>query len=147
MKKYLLLSVLAFVFSGHAWAQERIVSGKVTSTEDGSPLPGVSVLLKGSTTGTVTDGDGNFKLTVPTEGGSLIFSFIGLQTQDVPIGERTVVDVALGLDVKQLSEIVVTGAGFATDKRKLGISVESVTADKLPATPSNSIDQALIGKI
>jgi len=123
------------------------VSGKVSATEDGSALPGVNVVLKGTTNGTVTDADGNYRLTVPSSGGSLVFSFIGLQTQEALIGERGVIDIALALDVTQLSEVVVTGAGVATDKKKLGIAVESVTAEKLPATPSASIDQALIGKV
>ncbi len=147
MKKSLLLC-FSFVFVlSMAWAQERIVSGKVSSAEDGSALPGVNVVLKGTTNGTVTDTDGNFKLTVSGGSGNLVFSFIGLSTQEIAIGERAVVDVALSLDVKQLSEVVVTGSGVATDKKKLGIAVESVTADKLPATPTASIDQALIGKI
>lgn len=147
MKKFLLLC-FSFVFAfSVAWAQDRTVSGKASSAEDGSGLPGVNVVLKGTTNGTVTDSDGNYKLTVPSSGGTLVFSFIGLQTQEAAIGERGVIDVALSLDVTQLSEVVVTGSGVATDKKKLGIAVESVTAEKLPATPSASIDQALIGKV
>src|SRR5688572_15296813 len=106
MKKFLLLS-LSFVFvAGSVLAQERVVSGKVTSTEDGSALPGVNVVLKGTTNGTVTDADGNYKLNVPATGGILVLSFIGLQTQEVPIGEQSVVNAALALDVQQLSEVV-----------------------------------------
>jgi TonB-linked SusC/RagA family outer membrane protein len=147
MKKFLLLCFsIVFVFSA-AWAQERVVSGKVTSAEDGSSLPGVNVVLKGTTNGTVTDSDGKYRLTIAASGGTIVFSFIGLQTQEVPVGERSNIDVSLSLDVQQLSEVVITGSGIATDKKKLGISVESVTADKLPQTPSASIDQALIGKI
>ncbi|GCC52523.1 hypothetical protein SanaruYs_27600 [Chryseotalea sanaruensis] len=129
------------------WAQERTVSGRVTSTEDGSSLPGVNVVIKGSTNGTVTDADGGYKLSVPSGGGSLIFSFIGLQTQEIAIGDRTVVDVSLALDVTQLSEVVVTGVGVPTEKRKLAIAVESITSAQLPIAPTASIDQALIGKI
>ncbi len=147
MRKTLLLLFFALVFASFARAQERTVSGRVTATEDGSSLPGVNVLLKGTSTGTVTDSDGNYKLTIPADGGSLVFSFIGLQTTEIPIGDRTVVDISLGLDVTQLSEVVVTGVGVATDKRRLAISVESVSGDKLPALPSASIDQALVGKI
>ena len=82
MKKFLLVC-FSFVFAlSTAWAQERMVSGKVTSPEDGSTLPGVNVVLKGTTNGTVTDADGNYKLNVPSAGGTLVFSFIGLQTQE-----------------------------------------------------------------
>jgi TonB-dependent starch-binding outer membrane protein SusC len=146
MKKFLLMC-FSFGFAISVWAQDRVVTGKLTSKEDGSALPGVNVVLKGTTTGTVTDSDGAYKLSVPSSGGTLVFSFIGLESQEVGIGERSVVDVQLGSDVKQLSEVVVTGAGVATDKKKLGIAVESITSDKLPQTPSASIDQALIGKI
>lgn len=147
MKKSLLLC-FSFVFAiAVAWAQERVVTGKVSSAEDGTPLPGVNVVMKGTTNGTVTDTDGNYRLSIPTGGGSLVFSFIGLQTQEIAVGDRSVVDVTLSLDVTQLSEVVVTGSGIATDKKKLGIAVDAIAADRLPPTPSASIDQALVGKI
>ena len=99
MRKFLLLSFLCIVASSHAWAQDRTVTGKVTSTEDGIPLPGVNVVIKGSTTGTVTNAEGVYNLTIPRAGGSLIFSFIGFQTQEVVVGDRTAVDVSLASDV------------------------------------------------
>jgi len=146
MKKFLLLC-FSFGFAISVWAQDRVITGKVTATDDGSSLPGVNVILKGTTQGTVTDSDGAFKITVPATGGSLLFSFIGLQGQEVQIGERAVVDVQLGLDVKQLSEIVVTGTGVPTDRKKLAIAVETVSGDRLPQAPTGAIDQALVGKI
>src|SRR5687768_12740931 len=134
MKKFVLTSfAMLILLSG--WAQERSVSGKVTSSEDGSPLPGVHVILKGTTNGTTTDSDGAFALMVPQDGGNLVFSFIGLRTSEVIIGDRTTVDVSLTLDITQLSEVVVTGVGVATDKRKLGIAVEALTSRELPNTP------------
>jgi TonB-linked SusC/RagA family outer membrane protein len=145
MMRFMLLS--CFLITSIAWAQERAVSGKVTSTEDGSVIPGVNVLVKGTTNGTTTDAQGTYKLNVPSSGGTLVFSFIGLRSQETLIGERSIVDVSLSLDVTQLAELVVTGTGVATEKRKLAIAVESVSADKLPAAPTASIDQALIGKI
>jgi len=146
MKKILLM-LFSFGFALSVWAQDRVVTGRVTSKEDATPLPGVNVIVRGSTSGTVTDSDGKFSLSVPSSGGSLVFSFIGLKTEEIPVGDRAVVDVQLGLDITQLSEVVVTGSGVATDKKKLGIAVESITSDKLPQTPTASIDQALIGKI
>ncbi|MFC5412055.1 SusC/RagA family TonB-linked outer membrane protein [Larkinella bovis] len=128
-------------------AQDRKVSGKVTAAEDSSPLPGVSVLLKGTSIGTVTDGNGTYTLSVPNARGTLAFSFIGMLTKEIELGASSVIDVQLSTDAKQLSEIVVTGVGVATDKRKIAISVESVSAKELPQTPSASVDQALIGKI
>ncbi|WP_080057742.1 SusC/RagA family TonB-linked outer membrane protein [Spirosoma aerolatum] len=147
MGKKLLLSLL-FVCSicVVTWAQDRKITGKVTQADDGTSLPGVSVVLKGTTVGTVTDSDGGYSLSVPAKG-TLTFSFIGMMTKEVELGASTVVNVKLSSDTKQLSEIVVTGTGVATDKRKLAISVESVSAKDLPQAPSASIDQALIGKI
>jgi TonB-dependent starch-binding outer membrane protein SusC len=146
MKKFLLLC-FSFAFTLNVWAQERVITGRVTSTEDGSSLPGVNVVVKGTTNGSVTDADGKYSLTIPSSGANLVFSFIGLKTSEVAIGERTIIDVQLGLDVTQLSEIVVTGTGVATEKRKLAIAVETITSEKMPAAPTASIDQALVGKI
>src|SRR6476619_4105813 len=109
MKKFLLMC-FSFGFALSVWAQDRVVTGKVSSTEDGVAIPGVNVVLKGTTNGTVTDADGNYKISVPS-GGVLLFSFIGLATQEVAIGERSVLDVQMVSDTQQLSEVVVTGAG------------------------------------
>lgn len=147
MKKFLQLC-FSFVFvASSVLAQERVVSGKVTSTEDGSSLPGVNVVLKGTTNGTVTDADGNFKLNVPAGGGSLVFSFIGLQTQEIPIGDRSVVDVSLGLDVTQLTEVVVTAVGIEREKKALGYSVAGVNADKIAQRSEVDPLRALQGKM
>lgn len=128
------------------WAQERKITGKVSSAEDGTSLPGVSVIVKGTTNGAVTDANGTYSIAAPGKG-MLVFSFIGMASKEVEIGANSVVDVQLTTDTKQLSEVVVTGVGVATDKRKIAISVESVSGKDLPQTPSASVDQALIGKI
>lgn len=137
--------VVLFAFS--AQAQDRVISGKVSSTEDGTPIPGANIVLKGTANGTVTGADGTYRLNVPADGGTLVISFIGLTTAEVVIGDKQIVDISLAADVQQLSEIVVTGTGVATDRRRLAISVESISGDKLPTIPTASIDQALVGKI
>jgi TonB-linked SusC/RagA family outer membrane protein len=124
-----------------------VVSGKVTSAEDGSALPGVNVVLKGTTNGTVTDASGNFSLSIPASGGTLSFSFIGFTTKDENIGERSVVNVTLGSDVTQLGEVVVTAQGIARDKKALGYSVTSVGANDLAAKPQNDVARILQGKV
>jgi len=146
MRKFL-LTCLGFALVLMAHGQSRTVTGRVTAAEDGAPLPGVNVSVKGTTEGTFTDADGKYSISVTGENAVLVFSFVGLQSREEQVGGRTVVDVQMSVDVTQLSEVVVTGAGVATEKRKLAISVESVTADKLPSLPTASIDQALIGKI
>lgn len=90
------------------------IRGQVTSTEDGSPLPGVNVIIKGTTTGTVSDDQGNYQIDVPNENPSLVFSFIGLQSTEINAGERKEVNVQLTTDMTQLSEVVVTGSGVQT---------------------------------
>lgn len=110
-------------------------------------MPGVNVVLKGTALGTVTDAEGNFKLNVPSAGGTLVFSFIGLTTQEIEIGERTVVDVQMAQDVKQLSEVVVTGAGIERDKRTLGYRMESVQGSKVQQVSEVDPLRALNGKI
>lgn len=144
MKKILLL-VFSLFFVFQVWAQERVVTGRVTSSEDGSALPGVNVVVKGTTTGSVTDADGKYSLSVPATGGSLVFSFIGLKTLDVPIGDRTIVDVQLGLDVTQLSEIVVVGYGSQV-KQELTGNIASVKGELLKGVPVPSFEQALQGR-
>lgn len=145
MRKLLLLLFAAGI-GITAFAQSRTITGTVTS-EDGTTLPGVNVILKGTTNGTVTDAEGKYSLSISSDGGTLIFSFIGFTTSEVAIGTNSVVSVKMTSDVQQLSEVVVTGVGVATDKRKVAISVASVMADELPQAPSASVDQALVGKI
>jgi Ca-activated chloride channel family protein len=124
MKKVIpLIAFIVAVTSGLIIAQDRTITGKVTSAEDGSVIPGVNVLLKGTTVGTVTDVKGSYKLTIPATGQVLVFSFIGLQTQEVKIGSRNVVDVTMFLDAQELSEIVVTGYAAKREKRSLANAI------------------------
>lgn len=130
---------------GAAWAQERTVTGKVTSLEDGSGLPGVNVTVKGSTVGTVTDVNGSYTLTV-TGDVTLVFSFIGLKTQEIALGSRSVVDVQLASDITQLSEVVVTGYGVQ-EKRTLTGSIASVKGDVFQNLPVQSVDRGIQGRL
>jgi TonB-linked SusC/RagA family outer membrane protein len=147
MKKFLLVC-FTFVFAlGVAWAQDRTISGTVKSPEDGSALPGVNVVLKGTTNGTVTDADGNYRLTVPGNGGTLVFSFIGYATQEIEIGTRSAVDVMLETDTKQLSEVVVTALGIESERRSLGTSISELKADKFVDTRQTNVVNSLTAKI
>jgi len=147
MKKFLLLC-FSFVFATSVlWAQERVVSGRVSAQEDGSALPGVNVVLRGTTNGTVTDTDGNYKLSVPATGGTLVFSFIGYATQERAIGERSVLDMGMDLDTKQLTEVIVTAQGIVRDKKAIGYAISTVGQDQIAARPVNDISRVLQGKI
>jgi TonB-linked SusC/RagA family outer membrane protein len=147
MSKFLLACFSFVLLSFSTMAQDRVVSGKVTSSEDGVALPGVNVVVKGTTNGAVTDADGAYKLSVPSGGGTLVYSFIGMLSQEIEIGERTIIDVALASDATQLSEVVVTGQGIAREKKALGYSVASVGSDQIAARPLNDVTRILMGKI
>lgn len=121
------------------------MTGKVTSTEDGTAIPGVNVVVKGTTNGTTTDADGNYRLSVPAGSNILVFSFIGLTTEEVSIGERTVIDVPMRADVTQLSEVVVVGYGTQS-KRDLSGSISSVAGKDIASMPVQSFEQALGGR-
>jgi TonB-linked SusC/RagA family outer membrane protein len=146
MKRVLLTFCVLGMVSLVSYAQEQTVKGKVTSATDGSTLPGVNVVVKGSTTGTVTDVDGNYTMPAPPEG-TLIFSFIGLQSQEVSIGGRSTVDVQMSEDVKQLNEVVVTGQGIQVEKRAVGFSIASVSGQSIQQKPETDIARLLNGKV
>lgn len=146
MKKFLLMC-FSFGFVLCAWAQDRVVTGKLTSKEDGSALPGVNVVLKGTTNGTVTDSEGKYKIAVPS-GATLVFSFIGMGTEEITVGERTVVDVSLNPDIQQLSEVVVTVAGgLQAREKELGVANTVINSDALTAGKSMNVAGGLQGKV
>ena len=141
-----LLCVLMFISSTFA-QQGKTITGTVTDQATGQGLPGVTVVVKGTSVGASTEVNGKYTINAPSDGATLVFSFIGYGNIERAIGGATTINVAMGVDAKQLGEVVITGVGVATDKRKVAISVESVSAKDLPQAPSASIDQALIGKI
>lgn len=143
-QRQFLTGILLLVCMG-LHAQVQLITGKVTDAT-GSPIPSATIKIKGSRGGTSADGNGAFSLKAPV-GAELIISGIGFEPKEVKVGSSTSLAIQLNADSKSLSEVVVTGVGVATSKKKLGISVESVTADQLPPAPTASIDQALIGKI
>ncbi|HEY0743157.1 MAG TPA: SusC/RagA family TonB-linked outer membrane protein [Chryseosolibacter sp.] len=149
MRRILLLCLTAVftLASSELWAQEKTVSGRVTSAEDASPLPGVNVVLKGTTNGAVTDAEGAFSLSVPASGGTLVFTFIGLKSQEVEIGARTTVDVQMEQDATQLSEVVVTALGVKREAKTLPYAAQTVTSEKLNITRANNLNDALAGKV
>ena len=146
MRKNLLIKLvpLLLLISSMAWAQERTITGKVTSSEDGSTLPGVNVVVKGTTNGTVTDSEGRFSLSAGN-GGVLVLSFIGLKTLEVTIGDRTTIDVQMQNDVTQLSEVVVVGYGEQSSRNRLQ-AVSTVNAESFRNMPVVGPQQMLQGQ-
>ncbi len=131
---------------GGASAQST-VSGEVTSSEDGTALPGVNVIVKGTSSGTVTDIDGKYRISVPPDGSILTFSFIGFQSQDIEIGNQSAINIALLPDTKQLSEVVVTAIGIERDERALGYSVETLQGEQIQQVSEPDPLRALQGKV
>lgn len=148
MKRCLLQVVaLLLLTSAVAYAQTT-VTGKVTSAADGSAVPGASVLVKGTATGTTTDAEGNYSLAVPDGGNAvLVVSFIGFATQEVPVGNQTTINITLQEDVAQLGEVVVTALGIEKETKGLGYSVTNVKGDELVKAREINIANVLVGKI
>jgi len=138
---------LALLISGFAYGQERTVTGKVTALGDGTELPGVNVILKGTTSGAVTDVSGVYKVTVPADGGILVFSYIGYLAQEIEIGNQSVIDIILEEDIIALSEVVVTAGGIERSKKALGYSIEKVDGDKVQGVSEPDPLRALSGKV
>lgn len=140
-----LLVLFSIVFSAlTAWSQEKTLTGKVTG-EDGAPLPGVSVLVKGTTIGAQTDLDGVYELNVPSDAQTLVFSFIGFRSLEQEIGNNTVINVELSQDIEALSEVVVIGYGEQSRRYQVQ-SVATVDAKKFENVPAVSPQQLLQGQ-
>jgi len=147
MKNSLLLVIFIWLLHGsYAIAQGQTVSGKVTSQDDGSALPGVTVAVKGTSNGTSTDAEGNYSLPVPAQGGVLVFSFIGMVAKEIAINNQTRINVTLAPDAKQLSEVVVSALGFKENKDKLGSTASVVKAEDITRSGETGVINGLAGR-
>lgn len=144
MKKCLLQILVLLFASAPAFAQ--VVSGKVTSNADGQPLAGVSILVKGTSSGTTTDTDGNFSVNA-TSDQTLVVSFIGFATREIAVGNSTTLSITLQEDVSQLNEVVVTALGIEREKKELGYAVQDVNGDQLTQSRDVNVANALAGKV
>lgn len=139
------LTVLLMLIASSAWSQSRTVTGKVTSADDGTGIPGVNVVEKGTNNGTVTDVDGNYEINV-SEGATLVFSFVGYAGQEVAVGTQNTIDANLMADVTSLDEVVVVGYG-TQEKKELTSAVTSVKEADFNRGTVNSPIQLLQGKV
>lgn len=144
MKKLMLIMTLVCLTSMSLIAQ-RSITGTVTD-KSGEPLIGASVVVKGTSSGTVTDVDGNYSLNVPQSGSMLTFSYTGYETQDVSLGASNVVNVSLKESAALLDEVVVTAVGLSANKGDLGYSVQSVKGDEVNRSGETNLVAALAGK-
>jgi TonB-dependent starch-binding outer membrane protein SusC len=144
-KLYGLLTGLFMLVMQAAMAQDVTVSGKVTEA-NGTPVSNASVKEKGTKNGTTADAAGNFSLKVKS-GATLVISSIGYEPKEVAVTGADLGNISLAIDAKALTEVVVTGTGTATSKKKVAFAVESIGADKLPQAPTVDVGSALVGKV
>ncbi len=139
-----LLVLMAMLMALYSFSQSKPVTGSVTDQRDGAPIPGVTVTVKGTSTSTVTEPDGSFKINVPGNATTLVFSSVGFQTQEAAIGSG-IVNVQLVVGSSSLSEVVITGYTTKSKRQSAGSTIR-VAGDELKLQPVGSFDRALQGK-
>lgn len=142
-KNLLRLIILLLVISAPVVAQT--ITGRVTASNDGQPLPGVSIVVKGSKVGTITDADGKYSIATGASK-TLVYSFIGYKAKEVAVGSQKVVDVTLDEDASMINEVVVTALGIKKEERALGYATAIVNNDQLVKTATPNFATALYGK-
>ncbi|WP_256010870.1 SusC/RagA family TonB-linked outer membrane protein [Desertivirga xinjiangensis] len=129
------------------FAQERTVTGTVTAREDGLPLPGVSVRIKGATVGTQTNANGVYSINVPDQGATLVFIYIGYANQEISVGTRTSIDVVMETDATQLGEVVVTALGMSRQQRTIGYAATTVKSEDITQARNANVMSGIQGKV
>ncbi len=148
MKKVLLALSFLMVFGlGTLLAQSRTITGTVTGSEDGMPIPGVSVFVQGTTVGTVTQPNGTYSLNVPQDAQILVFSFVGMQRVEVGIQGRSTIDISMVSETFAMDEVVVTALGIRRERKALGYAVQDVDAEEISRTGNANLATAMQGKI
>ena len=122
------------------------MTGKVTSSEDGLPVPGVAIVVKGTTLGNITDLNGEYSFEIPRDARALIFSFVGMKNQEIPVNNRTTIDVVLEPDVIGIEEVVVTAIGIRRETKALGYAAEAIEGEELTGSGETNLIQSLASK-
>lgn len=147
MRKFTMVLALLIFAGAQLVLAQTTITGKVTNAEDGTGIPGATVLVKGTNYGVITDISGQYSLKTPEGARTLQFSFVGMKTKDVVIGTQQVINVSLEQDVMSLEGVVVTALGISREKKSLGYAVEEVGADELNQTRSGNLITSLSGKV
>jgi len=139
--------VISLLFTaGVMMAQNVTITGKVTSADDGTPIPGASVVQKGTTKGVLTDANGGYQIAVP-KGATLVFSFTGMQTQEVVIADQTTVNVVLAYSTLEMNEVVVTALGISREKKSLGYAITEVSGSDISRAKDLNVMNSLSGRV
>jgi TonB-dependent SusC/RagA subfamily outer membrane receptor len=128
-------------------AQTKVVKGKVTSADDNNGIPGATVMVKGTTIGTITSATGDFEISFDQKYTTLIFSFMGMETQEVDVTGKNSVNVALKTSVTEIEGAVVTAIGITREKKSLGYATQEVGGDEVNAVKSDNFVNSLSGKV
>jgi len=147
MKKIALLLAFFAIGLQVLMAQTKEISGIVTSADDGGSIPGVSVSVKGTTLGTITDMDGKFRIKVPQDSKVLTFSFVGMASQDVVVGNQSTIAVKMTSENISVDEVVVTALGISREKKSLGYSVQQVGGEEINKSKSDNFVTSLSGRV
>ena len=142
----LTIVLITFIDYGRSYAQSKKVSGHITSADDNQPLPGVNVLVKGTTIGTTTDSNGAYSLDVPGSDDVLVFSFIGYSPQEIAANTNTIIDVVLVTDIASLQEVIVVGYGSQQEKEVTG-AIQQINGSEMKDLPVAQFTQKLQGRM
>jgi outer membrane receptor protein involved in Fe transport len=146
MRKMLLLLLAVVCPAMLLLGQTKTIRGKVTDAT-GSPIPNASIIIKGTNTGTTSNSDGIFSLTVSESSRALVISAVGMEPHEVSLANKTFIEVSLKPEDKSLQEVVVTSFGITRDKKLLGYSAPVVKADELTAVKNTNLTNAIAGKV
>ncbi|MCB0460236.1 MAG: SusC/RagA family TonB-linked outer membrane protein [Flavobacteriaceae bacterium] len=148
MKKinFLLITVFSVLITISSYAQEKTITGTVTSKSDGTALPGVNIIVQGTTRGAQTDFEGNYSITASV-GEVLNFSFIGMKAVSITVGDSNVINVVLEEDAASLDEVVVTALGISREKKSLGYAVTELQSEEINTVKNHNVANSLVGKV
>jgi len=146
MKNYLLFFIAALLSVSVAFAQST-VTGTVTEADTGDPIVGAAVLIKGTTIGAYTDEEGQYRISLPDQANTLVFTYVGRSTLEEQINGRSVINVAMEVDALDIDEVVVTAVGIEANRRTLGYAVQNVDADEIVNAREVNIVNALNSKV
>ena len=147
MKRTLLILMLILVFVAEGIAQVRTITGTVTDSDDGSPVPGVSIRIRGAQGGTQTGSDGKYSIAVPTGATGLEFTSIGYNTQSIALGSSNVINVRLVSSAQSLGEVVVTANAIKRERRSLGYSAPVINTEELNQGQQPSVINSITGRV
>jgi hypothetical protein len=126
---------------------QKTITGKVTSSEDSTSVPGATVLVKGTTIGVITDADGRYMLTIPKDRNVILVSFVGMKTMEISIGDGTVFNIVLYPSIQELEGVVVTALGIPREKKSLGYATQEVKGDQINMIKTDNFVNTLSGRV